>query len=146
MLALESSDSSISLLDRRGKPVSQSVLRAEGTAALACLEWHPQRQILSAAWSSGEVRLWHVLRSGSVTTKTLSGTLEEKPALLAWSPTGSYLILGYSSGRLRIWKQPPQTDDDPLPWAQVLFSHCNPPHSLRHPSKSEFNHILLPKQ
>lgn len=122
LLALGSDDNSVSLLDRHGKAVCQPAIRcAETRATLACLAWHPRNQVLSAAWSSGAVRIAHVSHSGAPNEKALSGTIQALPVLLAWSPTGSSLILGYETGGLRIWKQPSHTEDDPLAWAQVLL-------------------------
>jgi WD40 repeat protein len=121
LLALGNADNSISLLDRHGKPACQAVIRAaDQRAALECLAWHPHSQVLSAAWSSGSVSIANVLPSGAVAEKALSGSAPAQPVLTAWSPVGSTLIVGYSSGDFCIWKAPPNTDEDPLAWAQVL--------------------------
>lgn len=93
------------------------------------------------------MRIAHVSPSGTTAVeKALTGCSAAPPVLLAWSPTGSSLIVGYKTGDLRIWKRPPHTEEDPLPWAQVLrvkaafTQFCAVP---AHPSQSVRRRTML---
>lgn len=121
LLALGTTDNSVSIHDIRGKCLSTDRIRAlSAKHALCYLRWHPSDLVLACAWSNGAIQLATLSAAGRLQhQRACAGSSDCMPALLTWTPDGGTLLVGYADGSLRAWKNKDAKLGSELAWTQV---------------------------